>query len=109
VTRRAFPADIKVKALQKYNNRCYKCGEPFNEPPDYIRPQYDHKNGDKSDNSLRNCGPICPNCHDKKSRKENSKRDSGRKGDNNFGFGDPFGGDDDDPMGFRDVGRGMGF
>ena len=111
MTRRNFSTDIKFKALEKYKNCCYKCREPFNEPPDYIRPQYDHKNGDKSDNSLRNCGPICANCHDKKTRKANSERgsDDGEE-DNNFGFGNPFGGGfDDDPMGFRDAGKKMGF
>ena len=47
----------------------------------------------------------------KKTRKANSERGSGDvEEDNNFGFGNPFGvGFDDDPMGFRDAGKKMGF
>ena len=105
MARKPFSPDIKWKALEKYRNCCYKCGIAFNEPPDNIQPQYDHKNGNNEDNSLRNCGPSCANCHDKKSRKENSKRDRG--GDDDFGFGDPFGGRN--PADFGGSGSSWGF
>ena len=29
---------------------------------------YDHKNGDRSNNKLINCQALCPNCHAKKTR-----------------------------------------
>ena len=29
---------------------------------------YDHKNGDRSNNKLSNCQALCPNCHAKKTR-----------------------------------------
>jgi 5-methylcytosine-specific restriction endonuclease McrA len=29
---------------------------------------YDHKNGDRSNNKITNCQALCPNCHAKKTR-----------------------------------------
>ena len=98
MTRKDFPPDIKMAALEKYNNRCYikKCRQKFD--GETVRPRFDHKNGDNSDNRLANCGPICPNCHDKKSRKENSKRKESNNEDSG-GVGFDFGKIGSDLMG----------
>jgi 5-methylcytosine-specific restriction endonuclease McrA len=69
-SRKGFTKTIKDKVLEKQNNKCGKCKISFNK----VNPQFDHKNGNHSDNSLRNCQALCANCHDSKSRRGNTKR-----------------------------------
>jgi 5-methylcytosine-specific restriction endonuclease McrA len=35
--------------------------------------EYDHINGNSSDNRLENCQALCPNCHARKTRKIKEK------------------------------------
>ena len=46
------------------NGKCNKCGRP---PP---RWEYHHQDGNRSNNSLRNCEGLCPNCHSVKTHDE---------------------------------------
>ena len=64
--RRDFPASTKklVSALQNY--RCNYCKTRL----DVVN--FDHIDGDRSNNSIFNCQALCPNCHARKTRK-NSK------------------------------------
>ena len=69
-SRKAFTKTIKDKVLEKQKNKCAKCKISFAK----VKPQFDHKNENHSDNSLRNCQALCANCHDNKSRKGTTKR-----------------------------------
>lgn len=46
------------------DSKCNKCGRP---PP---RWEYHHRDGNRSNNSLRNCEGLCPNCHSVKTHDE---------------------------------------
>ena len=58
--RRGWTEDEKLEVRKRQNGVCNKCRNP---PP---RWQYDHIDGDSSNNSLENCQGLCPNCHDVK-------------------------------------------
>ncbi|MDX1371181.1 MAG: HNH endonuclease signature motif containing protein [Nitrososphaeraceae archaeon] len=60
--RRYFPANIKRQILKDQKYKCAICKQNT-EVWDY-----DHKNGDRSNNKLSNCQALCPNCHAKKTR-----------------------------------------
>lgn len=50
--------ELEKEQVRIYQNgKCNKCGRP---PP---RWEYHHKDGNRSNNSLRNCEGLCPNCH----------------------------------------------
>jgi len=53
--------DVRIRQ----NGQCNKCGRP---PP---RWEYHHRDGNRSNNSLRNCEGLCPNCHSVKTHDEN--------------------------------------
>lgn len=60
--RRGFSQDIRDAVLQRQGGKCANCGR-------YVSSyQFDHKNGNRSDNSSHNAQALCPNCHDRKSR-----------------------------------------
>jgi hypothetical protein len=60
--RRGFSQDIRDAVLQRQGGKCANCGR-------YVSSyQFDHKNGNRSDNSSYNAQALCPNCHDRKSR-----------------------------------------
>ena len=61
--RRDFPVSTKklVSAFQNY--RCNHCKRRL----DVVN--FDHIDGDRSNNSIFNCQALCPNCHARKTRK----------------------------------------
>jgi hypothetical protein len=65
--RKGFPKYIKEKVLQKQNNKCAHCKRYL------IVRDYDHKDGNRSNNDISNCQVLCPNCHAIKTRRELKK------------------------------------
>jgi len=61
--RRGFSKSIKAEVKRRQNYRCNGCGKKS----DVL--DFDHTDGNSSNNSLDNCQALCPNCHAKKSRK----------------------------------------
>ena len=59
----------EILADQDY--KCRLCHTRFSKN---VHPQFDHIDGDHSNNSVENGQAICSNCHDAKSRKESQKR-----------------------------------
>ena len=62
--RKYFSNQTKEKTLQAQNNRCADCGQKSDVW------DFDHKDGNRGNNSLDNCQALCPNCHAKKTRKK---------------------------------------
>ncbi len=63
--RKDFSKLIQKKTLEYQQNRCKHCGnksEIWN---------FDHVDGNRSNNSASNCQALCPNCHAKKTRRKN--------------------------------------
>jgi len=60
--RRSFSKSIKAKVLKIQNNRCKACGKKLDDR------DFDHIDGDSSNNSLENCQALCLDCHRKKTR-----------------------------------------
>jgi len=60
--RRYFPADVKREVLKDQNYNCAICKRSAGVW------DYDHINGNRSDNDISNCQALCPNCHAKKTR-----------------------------------------
>ncbi len=55
--RRHWDEIDKEQVRNRQNGRCNMCGKI---PP---RWEYDHIDGDRSNNSRSNCQGLCPNCH----------------------------------------------
>ncbi len=55
--RQNFSKSIKNQILQKQKHKCAVCREM---PPLF---HFDHKDGNRSNNGLKNCQALCPNCH----------------------------------------------
>lgn len=55
-TREYFSAETRKEALSRQD---YKCGRFM----DYWDRDFDHKNGNRSDNKLSNCRALHPKCH----------------------------------------------
>jgi len=66
-TRRSFSKSTKNSVLKNQNFCCKDC----NNKSDVW--DFDHINGDSSNNSLSNCQALCPNCHAEKTRKIKQK------------------------------------
>ena len=66
--RKGFPKHVKESILRKQGNKCAHCRKVLNVV------DWDHKNGDRSNNKENNCQALCPNCHAVKTRKEQGKR-----------------------------------
>jgi len=62
-TRRGFSESTKAKTLEKQNYRCNICGKESDVW------DFDHIDGDSSNNSLENCQALCLECHRKKTQK----------------------------------------
>lgn len=60
--RRGWSDSERKQILGKTGGRCAMCGEYSGSY------QFDHKDGNRSNNNLRNGQALCPNCHDRKSR-----------------------------------------
>ena len=68
--RKSFSKSQKEEILENQDGNCGICGTRFY-GKNKVRPQYDHINGEHSDNRVENGQAICANCHDAKSRKQN--------------------------------------
>ena len=66
--RRSFSKTIRNLVLKKQNYCCKDCGEKSKVW------NFDHIDGDSSNNSLSNCQALCPNCHAIKTRKNKRKK-----------------------------------
>jgi len=60
--RQHFSDSVKESVLRKQNHKCAHCKRILNVV------DWDHKNGDRSNNSESNCQALCPNCHAIKTR-----------------------------------------
>ena len=62
--RKPFTKWIKESTLKNQEGKCNMCSIPLN---NYIA-EYDHKDGDKTNNQLSNCQALCANCHSEKTK-----------------------------------------
>ncbi len=62
--RRRFSKFTKQAVLANQNQICRKCFTFL----DVV--EFDHINGDRSNNSYENCQALCPTCHARKTRKK---------------------------------------
>ena len=62
--RREFSERDKAATLFVQNNYCKICGRTLEFP------EYDHTDGNPSNNHIINCQALCPNCHVRKTRKK---------------------------------------
>jgi hypothetical protein len=60
--RRGFPYYIKGEVLRNQNHRCAHCNKILNVV------DWDHIDGNRSNNKESNCQALCPNCHAIKTR-----------------------------------------
>jgi hypothetical protein len=60
--RQYFPAYIKEHTIRKQRYKCAICKKSAGIW------DYDHIDGNRSNNNSRNCQALCPNCHAKKTR-----------------------------------------
>ena len=60
--RHYFSSEVKRQILKDQNYKCAICKRNTGVW------DYDHKNGDRSNNKISNCQALCPNCHAKKTR-----------------------------------------
>jgi len=60
--RQHFSDSVKESILRKQNHKCAHCKRILNVV------DWDHKNGDRSNNNESNCQALCPNCHAIKTR-----------------------------------------
>ena len=60
--RRGWTRKEQQAVLDGQNGKCADCGQHASSF------QFDHRDGNHSNNSLSNCQALCPNCHDRKSR-----------------------------------------
>ena len=70
--RKYFAADVKRKILKKQGHKCAKCN--WNSGVF----DFDHKDGNRSNNKMSNCQALCPNCHARKSRGLNEVKSKSR-------------------------------
>ena len=61
--RRSFSKSTRANVLKMQNNRCKSCAKKLD-----VR-DFDHIDGDSSNNSLENCQALCLDCHRKKTQK----------------------------------------
>jgi hypothetical protein len=72
--RRYFPADVKREVLKDQNYTCAICERSAGVW------DYDHIDGNRSNNDISNCQALCPNCHAKKTRGLLEQEKSSRRG-----------------------------
>jgi len=65
--RRNFSPSTKKTTKKMQKNHCKACRKKC----EFL--QFDHIDGDSSNDSLNNCQALCPNCHAKKSRRKKQK------------------------------------
>ncbi|MGI0057216.1 MAG: HNH endonuclease signature motif containing protein [Nitrosarchaeum sp.] len=66
--RKSFSQTTQEITLIKQAYRCNACNNKLNEI------NFDHIDGNRSNNSIRNCQALCPNCHAKKTRERNKMK-----------------------------------
>ncbi len=66
--RKHFSEDVQRKILKKQNYNCNVCNSFL------TTMDFDHIDGDRSNNSMDNCQALCSRCHRMKSAEENSNR-----------------------------------
>ena len=79
--RQYFSTDVKREVLRNQDYKCTKCKKSAGVW------DYDHTDGDRSNNDISNCQALCPNCHAKKTRgllKEEIKSSFKVENPNNF-------------------------
>lgn len=64
--RRDFSKSVKKAVLENQFHKCNYCRQY------YPNLQFHHKDGNRSNNHVNNCEGLCPNCHDKKTRRKKS-------------------------------------
>ena len=69
--RKSFSKFQQMEILENQDFKCRSCKTRFSKN---VHPQFDHIDGDHTNNSIANGQAICSNCHDAKSRKENVQR-----------------------------------
>jgi len=62
--RKQFSKKTKQMTLIKQNFRCASCKNRLEFP------DFDHIDGNSSNNDISNCKALCPNCHARKTRKK---------------------------------------
>ena len=71
---------VRRYLLQKYNNKCSKCGWGEINPYTHKIPlEIEHIDGDYNNNSENNLIVLCPNCHSLTSTYKGANRGFGRK------------------------------
>jgi len=63
-SRKGFSVSVKKRVLAVQNHRCNYCYRTL----DMVN--FDHIDGNRSNNSFYNCQALCPNCHAKKTRRK---------------------------------------
>jgi len=71
MARKSFSKYQQTEILGNQDYKCRLCHTRFSKN---VHPQFDHIDGDHSNNSVENGQAICSNCHDAKSRKESQIR-----------------------------------
>ena len=66
--RRSFSKVTKKKVLARQHHMCIFCGNKLDVT------DFDHIDGDSSNNNLNNCQAMCPNCHAKKTRNMKNRK-----------------------------------
>jgi hypothetical protein len=62
--RKGFPEFLKEEILHKQKYKCAHCKT-------YLRVrEFDHKDGDRSNNDISNCQALCPTCHSLKTSRD---------------------------------------
>jgi HNH endonuclease len=72
--RRYFLADVKREVLKDQNYKCVICKRSAGVW------DYDHIDGNRSNNDIFNCQALCPNCHAKKTRGLLEQEKSSKRG-----------------------------
>ncbi len=68
--RKGFPEFLKEEILHKQKYKCAHCKT-------YLRVrEFDHKDGDRSNNDISNCQALCPTCHVLKTSRERKKKNN---------------------------------
>jgi uncharacterized protein with PQ loop repeat len=66
--RKGFSEYLKEEVLQKQKYKCAHCKT-------YLRVrEFDHKDGDRSNNDISNCQALCPTCHSLKTSRDRKKK-----------------------------------
>ncbi len=63
--RKLFPAKVRHQVLVAQKNRCAMCNGHMQR----LDREFDHKNGDRSNNKISNCQVLHTRCHRKKTLK----------------------------------------